>query len=99
MPLLVECAWMREEATPEQKSLTTAIIDFVITESPCDIDMLRRALYCQVFIFDDLFIRFREIYCLRRVQNFVFAENYKQRLLPRLFQNSEPFKRVDFNCK
>ncbi|KAJ2946601.1 hypothetical protein O0L34_g12657 [Tuta absoluta] len=40
--------WMLEEVTPEQQSLTTAIIDFVMTEQPCDIDILRRALYCQV---------------------------------------------------
>ncbi|CAK1599489.1 unnamed protein product [Parnassius mnemosyne] len=40
--------WMLEEVTPEQQTLTTAIIDFVMTEEPCDIDILRRALYCQV---------------------------------------------------
>ncbi|CAG9575570.1 unnamed protein product [Danaus chrysippus] len=40
--------WMLEEVTPEQQSLTAAIIDFVMTEEPCDIDILRRALYCQV---------------------------------------------------
>ncbi|XP_052754599.1 probable E3 ubiquitin-protein ligase HERC2 isoform X2 [Galleria mellonella] len=40
--------WMLEEVTPEQQSLTTAVIDFVMTENPCDIDILRRALYCQV---------------------------------------------------
>lgn len=39
---------MLEEVTPEQQSLTTAIIDFVMTENPCDIDILKRALYCQV---------------------------------------------------
>ncbi|XP_041973907.1 probable E3 ubiquitin-protein ligase HERC2 [Aricia agestis] len=40
--------WMLEEVSPEQQSLTSAIIDFVITEAPCDIDTLRRALYCQI---------------------------------------------------
>ncbi|XP_045760290.1 probable E3 ubiquitin-protein ligase HERC2 isoform X8 [Maniola jurtina] len=40
--------WMLEEVTPEQQNLTAAIIDFVITEEPCDIDILRRALYCQI---------------------------------------------------
>ncbi|CAH0722311.1 unnamed protein product, partial [Brenthis ino] len=40
--------WMLEQVTPEQQSLTAAIIDFVMTEEPCDIDILRRALYCQV---------------------------------------------------
>ncbi|CAH2068345.1 unnamed protein product, partial [Iphiclides podalirius] len=40
--------WMLEEVTPEQQSVTTAIIDFVMTEESCDIDILRRALYCQV---------------------------------------------------
>lgn len=40
---------MLEQVTPEQQSLTAAIIDFVMTEEPCDIDILRRALYCQVF--------------------------------------------------
>ncbi|KAL0895990.1 hypothetical protein ABMA27_011981 [Loxostege sticticalis] len=39
--------WLLEEVTPEQQSLTTAVIDFVMTEEPCDIDILRRALYCQ----------------------------------------------------
>lgn len=43
--------WMLEEVTSEQQSLTTAIIDFVMTEEPCDIDILRRALYCQVVIY------------------------------------------------
>lgn len=42
---------MLEEVTTEQQSLTTAIIDFVMTEEPCDIDILRRALYCQVKLF------------------------------------------------
>ncbi|KAH9645818.1 hypothetical protein HF086_012545 [Spodoptera exigua] len=37
-------AWV----TQEQQALTVAIIDFVMTEDPCDIDILRRALYCQV---------------------------------------------------
>ncbi|XP_068628740.1 probable E3 ubiquitin-protein ligase HERC2 [Battus philenor] len=40
--------WMLEEVTSEQQSLTTAIIDFVMTEESCDIDILRRALYCQI---------------------------------------------------
>ncbi|CAH0405793.1 unnamed protein product [Chilo suppressalis] len=40
--------WLLEEVTPEQQSLTMAVIDFVMTEDPCDIDILRRALYCQV---------------------------------------------------
>ncbi|XP_022131000.2 probable E3 ubiquitin-protein ligase HERC2 [Pieris rapae] len=40
--------WLLEEVTPEQQNITTAIIDFVITEEPCDIDILRRALYCQI---------------------------------------------------
>ncbi|XP_013183359.2 probable E3 ubiquitin-protein ligase HERC2 [Amyelois transitella] len=40
--------WLLEEVTPEQQSLTTAVIDFIMTEDPCDIDILRRALYCQV---------------------------------------------------
>ncbi|KAG6464463.1 hypothetical protein O3G_MSEX014531 [Manduca sexta] len=40
--------WLLEEVTQEQQSLTIAIIDFVMTEEPCDIDILRRALYCQV---------------------------------------------------
>ncbi|KAL4709830.1 hypothetical protein ACJJTC_001284, partial [Scirpophaga incertulas] len=40
--------WLLEEVTPEQQSLTIAVIDFVMTEEPCDIDILRRALYCQV---------------------------------------------------
>ncbi|GBP72265.1 E3 ubiquitin-protein ligase HERC2 [Eumeta japonica] len=40
--------WMLEEITSEQQSITTAIIDFVISEEPCDIDILRRALYCQM---------------------------------------------------
>ncbi|CAH2243797.1 jg12710 [Pararge aegeria aegeria] len=40
--------WMLEEVTPEQQNLTAAIIDFVMTEEPCDIDILKRALYCQI---------------------------------------------------
>ncbi|XP_028033518.1 probable E3 ubiquitin-protein ligase HERC2 [Bombyx mandarina] len=40
--------WLLESVTPEQQSLTIAIIDFVMTEETCDIDILRRALYCQV---------------------------------------------------
>ncbi|XP_072935158.1 probable E3 ubiquitin-protein ligase HERC2 [Epargyreus clarus] len=40
--------WMLEEVTPEQQKLTTAIIDFVMTDESCDIDILRRALYCQM---------------------------------------------------
>nr|XP_026484631.1 probable E3 ubiquitin-protein ligase HERC2 isoform X1 [Vanessa tameamea] len=40
--------WMLEQVTPEQQNLTASIIDFVMTEEPCDIDILRRALYCQV---------------------------------------------------
>ncbi|XP_022827451.1 probable E3 ubiquitin-protein ligase HERC2 [Spodoptera litura] len=40
--------WLLEEVTQEQQALTVAIIDFVMTEDPCDIDILRRALYCQV---------------------------------------------------
>lgn len=40
---------MLEQVTPEQQSLTAAIIDFVMTEEPCDIDNLRRAMYCQVY--------------------------------------------------
>ncbi|KPJ06671.1 putative E3 ubiquitin-protein ligase HERC2 [Papilio machaon] len=40
--------WMLEEVTAEQQSVTTAIIDFVMSEESCDLDMLRRALYCQV---------------------------------------------------
>ncbi|XP_049884481.1 probable E3 ubiquitin-protein ligase HERC2 isoform X2 [Pectinophora gossypiella] len=40
--------WMLEEVTSEQQNLTTSIIDFVMTEEPCDIDILRRAMYCQV---------------------------------------------------
>ncbi|CAG4926206.1 unnamed protein product [Colias eurytheme] len=40
--------WLLEEVTQEQQHLTTSIIDFVMTEEPCDIDILRRALYCQV---------------------------------------------------
>lgn len=39
---------MLEEVTAEQQSVTTAIIDFVMSEESCDLDMLRRALYCQV---------------------------------------------------
>lgn len=45
---ILDLCWMLEEVTPEQQSITAAIIDFVITEVPCDIDILRRALYCQV---------------------------------------------------
>lgn len=45
---LADLYWMLEEVTPEQQNLTAAIIDFVMTEEPCDIDILRRALYCQV---------------------------------------------------
>lgn len=48
MTLFTDLHWMLEEVTPEQQSLTTAIIDFVISEEPCDIDILRRAMYCQV---------------------------------------------------
>ncbi|XP_038209104.1 probable E3 ubiquitin-protein ligase HERC2 [Zerene cesonia] len=40
--------WLLEEVTQEQQHLTASIIDFVMTEEPCDIDILRRALYCQV---------------------------------------------------
>lgn len=47
---------MLEEVTPEQQSLTTAIIDFVMTESPCDIDILRRALYCQVYKVSNIYL-------------------------------------------
>ncbi|KAJ0180993.1 hypothetical protein K1T71_003078 [Dendrolimus kikuchii] len=43
-----ELHWLLEEVTPEQQSLTLAIIDFVMTEESCDIDILKRALYCQV---------------------------------------------------
>lgn len=48
MKLVSDLYWLLEEVTPEQQSLTTAVIDFVMTEEPCDIDILRRALYCQV---------------------------------------------------
>ncbi|VVD02571.1 unnamed protein product [Leptidea sinapis] len=40
--------WMLEDVTSEQRSLITAIIDFVMTEETCDIDILKRAMYCQV---------------------------------------------------
>ncbi|XP_047031157.1 probable E3 ubiquitin-protein ligase HERC2 [Helicoverpa zea] len=40
--------WLLEEVSQEQQALTVAVIDFVMTEEPCDIDILRRALYCQV---------------------------------------------------
>ncbi|CAB3257193.1 unnamed protein product [Arctia plantaginis] len=40
--------WLLEEVSPEQQSMTAAIIDFVMSEQPCDIDILRRVLYCQV---------------------------------------------------
>lgn len=43
-----DLGWMLEEVTTEQETLTSAIIDFVMSESPCDIDILRRALYCQI---------------------------------------------------
>lgn len=39
---------MLEEVTAEQQNITTAVVDFVISETPCDIDILKRALYCQV---------------------------------------------------
>lgn len=42
---------MLEDVTPEQHNMTSAIIDFVMSENPCDIDTLRRALYCQVSTF------------------------------------------------
>lgn len=48
MYCLADLYWMLEQVTTEQQSLTTAIIDFVMTEETCDIDILRRALYCQV---------------------------------------------------
>lgn len=48
MAFVSDLFWLLEEVTPEQLSLSSAIIDFVITERPCDIDILRRALYCQV---------------------------------------------------
>ena len=52
---------MLEQVTPEQQSLTTAIIDFVMTEEPCDIDILRRALYCQVLILDNTVTQYLNI--------------------------------------
>ena len=52
---------MLEQVTPEQQSLTAAIIDFVMTEEPCDIDILRRALYCQVLILDNTVTQYLNI--------------------------------------
>lgn len=46
--LILDLYWLLEEVSPEQQSMTAAIIDFVMSEQPCDIDILRRALYCQV---------------------------------------------------
>lgn len=54
--IFVDLYWMLEEVTPEQQNLTTSIIDFVMTENPCDIDILRRALYCQVRLANVYFI-------------------------------------------
>ncbi|XP_048005438.1 probable E3 ubiquitin-protein ligase HERC2 [Leguminivora glycinivorella] len=43
-----DLSWMLEEVSAEQQSITSAIVDFVLSESPCDIDNLKRALYCQI---------------------------------------------------
>lgn len=45
---ITDLYWMLEEVTAEQQNITTAVVDFVISETPCDIDILKRALYCQV---------------------------------------------------
>ncbi|CAG9110136.1 unnamed protein product [Plutella xylostella] len=40
--------WMLKEVTAEQHNLTTSIIDFALSDKTCDMDTLRRALYCQI---------------------------------------------------
>ncbi|KAG7303974.1 hypothetical protein JYU34_010894 [Plutella xylostella] len=40
--------WMLKEVTAEQHNLTISIIDFALSDKTCDMDTLRRALYCQI---------------------------------------------------